>query len=75
VAVLGLRASRTLLLSEARWQQRPLDGRDLETLRRKATRVPEPADAPIYALWGRGGVGPEVLRAGALGFDVTAVLE
>jgi len=74
VDVLGLLASRTHLLGEARWQQRPLDARDLETLRRKATRVPQPAEAPIYALWGRGGVSPEVRRAGALGFDVEAAL-
>jgi len=75
VDVLGLRGNRTHLLGEARWQRRPLDGRDLEALRRKVTRVPQPDEAPIYALWGRGGVTPEVLRAGALGFDLKAVLE
>lgn len=75
VDVLGLRGNRTHVLGEARWQQRPLDGRDLEALRRKVARVPQPTDAPVYALWGRGGVSPEVLRAGALGFDVGAVLE
>jgi uncharacterized protein len=74
VDALGLLANRTHLLGEARWQQRPLGGRDLEALRRKATRVPQPIDAPIYALWGRGGVTPEVRRAVALGFDVEAVL-
>jgi hypothetical protein len=74
VDVLGLLANRTHLLGEARWQQRTLDGRDLEALHRKATRVPQPIDAPIYALWGRGGVSPEVRRAGVLGFDVEAVL-
>lgn len=75
VDVLGLLASRTHLLGEARWQQRPLDGRDIEALRRKVARVPLPAEVPIYALWGRGGVSPEVRRAGALGFDVEDVLE
>jgi uncharacterized protein len=74
VDVLGLLANRTHLLGEVRWQQRPLDGRDLESLRRKASRVPQPVDAPVYALWGRGGVTPEVRGAGALGFDVAAVL-
>jgi len=74
VDVLGLLGRRTHLVGEARWQQRPLDGRDLEALRRKAPRVPQPIDAPIYALWGRGGVTPEVRRAGGLGFDVEAVL-
>jgi hypothetical protein len=75
VDVLGLLGTRTQLLGEARWQQRPLDGRDLEALRRKVARVPQPAEAPVYALWGRGGVDPEVLRVGALGFDIAAVLE
>jgi hypothetical protein len=62
-------------MGEARWQQRPLDVRDLEALRRKVTRVPHPAETPIYALWGRGGISPGVRRAGALGFDLEAVLE
>jgi len=74
VDVLGLLANRTHLLGEARWQQRPLDGRDLAALRRKANRVPQPIDSAIYALWGRGGVTPDVGRAGALGFDLEAVL-
>jgi hypothetical protein len=74
VDVLGLRGSRTQLLGEARWQQRPLDGRDLEALRRKAPRVPRAVEQPVYALWGRGGVNVEVTRAGALGFDPAAVL-
>ena len=38
------------------------------------TRVPRPVDTPVYALWGRGGVTPEVAQAGALGFDVEATL-
>jgi hypothetical protein len=74
VDVLGLQGARTILLGEARWQQRPLDTRDLEVLRRKVTRVPRPVDQPVYALWGRGGVTPDVPRAGALGFDITAML-
>ena len=74
VDVLGLRGNRAHLLGEARWQQSPLDGRDLEVLRRKVTRVPQPAEAPVYALWGRGGVRPEVRQAGGLGFDVEDVL-
>lgn len=75
VDVLGLLAGQTHLLGEARWQQRPLGGRDLEALRRKVTRVPQPAGAPVYALWGRAGVSPEVTRGGGLGFDVKDVLE
>jgi AAA+ ATPase superfamily predicted ATPase len=74
VDVLGLRGASTVLLGEARWQQRPLDGRDLEALRRKTSRVPRPVAQPIHALWGRGGVQPDVLRAGAMGFDLEATL-
>jgi hypothetical protein len=74
VDVLGLRGSQTHLLGEARWQQRPLDGRDLEVLRRKVARVPQPTDAPIYALWGRDGVSADVRRAGGLGFDLQDML-
>jgi hypothetical protein len=74
VDVLGLRGSRTHLLGEARWQQRPLDLRDLEALRRKVSRVPRAVDVPVYALWSRGGVTPEVRQAGALGFAPTDVL-
>jgi AAA+ ATPase superfamily predicted ATPase len=75
VDVLGLRGARTHLLGEARWQQRPLDLQDLEALRRKVARVPQPSDAPIYGLWGRGGVTPEVRQQGALGFSLEAILE
>lgn len=74
VDVLGLLGSQSYLLGEVRWQQRPLDGRDLEMLRRKTVRVPRATDAPTYALWGRGGVSLEVQRAGALGYDAEAVL-
>jgi AAA+ ATPase superfamily predicted ATPase len=74
VDVLGILGSRTHLLGEARWQQRALDGRDLEALRRKATRVPRAVEQPIYALWGRGGVTEDVTRTGALGFDPAAIL-
>jgi uncharacterized protein len=74
VDVLGLLANRTSLLGEVRWQRRHLDGRDLEALRRKAARAPRSVDVPVYALWGRGGVSPDVRRAGALGFDVEDVL-
>jgi hypothetical protein len=75
VDVLGLRGGSTHLLGEVCGQARPLDGRDLEGLRRKVTRVPQPAEAPIYALWGRHGVTPQILQAGALGFDAEDVLQ
>lgn len=75
VDVLGLRGARTHLIGEARWQQQPLNVRDLEALRRKVARVPRPVDTPVYALWGRGGVAPEVRAAGALGFSIEDVLQ
>ena len=74
VDVLGLRGSRTVLLGEARWQSAPLVRRDLEALRRKVPFVPNPVDEPTLVLWGRGGVAPEVPRAGALGFSVEDVV-
>ena len=70
VDVLGLRGSHTALLGEARWQSAPLGRRELEALRRKLPFVPSPVDEPALVLWGRGGVAPEVRRAGALGFSI-----
>ncbi len=75
VDVLGLRGSRTALLGEAKWQAHPLDTRDLEALRRKTPRTPEPIDAPLYLLWGRAGITADVRRAGAQGFDAKAMLQ
>jgi len=74
VDVLGLRGSRTALLGEAKWQAHPLDVRDLEALRRKTPRTPEPVDAPLYLLWGRAGASADAVRAGARGFDVKTML-
>jgi hypothetical protein len=74
VDVLGLRGSRTALLGEAKWQAHPLDVRELEALRRKTPRTPEPVDTPLYLLWGRAGITAEARRAGALGFDAKAIL-
>jgi hypothetical protein len=48
--------------------------RDLRPLIAKTQRVPRPVDDPMYALWGRNGVGPDVKRAGALGFDLDDML-
>jgi hypothetical protein len=66
---------RTALLGEAKWQPEPLGHRELEQLRRKAARVPQAVDAPIYALWGRAGASEEARRAGARGFDLAAHLD
>jgi hypothetical protein len=74
VDVLGLAGKRAALLGEARWQRKPLDERDLEALRRKAVRVPDPVDAPTYALWGRAGITTAARNAGALGYALEDVL-
>ena len=74
VDMLGLRGSRTALLGEARWQSAPLGRRDLEALRRKVPFVPSPVDEPTLVLWGRGGIAPEVRRAGAIGFSIEDVV-
>jgi len=74
VDVLGLRGTRSWLLGEARWGRDPLGRRDLEELRAKLPRVPQAADEPVFALWGRAGVTEEVRRAGALGFGIGEIL-
>jgi hypothetical protein len=75
VDVLGLRGSRTAVLGEARWQQGPLGRRDLEQLRRKTARTPRPVDEPLYALWGRGGVDPQIVGERVLGFGPEEMLK
>jgi AAA+ ATPase superfamily predicted ATPase len=74
IDVLGLLGSQTYLLGEAKWQSQPLAAKDLEALRRKVTRTPNPVDEPVYALWGRSGVEPLVKQAGALGFGLEEML-
>jgi hypothetical protein len=74
VDVLGLRGSRTVLAGSAKWQGQPLGVRELEALRRQVPRAPNPAEEVILALWGQGGVGPEVERVGALGFDADDIV-
>lgn len=53
VDVLGLHGSRTALIGEARWQERPLGPPDVQRLREKLARVPRPVDEPLLALWSR----------------------
>jgi AAA+ ATPase superfamily predicted ATPase len=72
--VLGLQGKRTFLLGEARWQRRPLGGKELEALRRKAARVPRPVDEPNYILWGRSGAVDAVRSASVMAFDPAAML-
>lgn len=75
IDVLGIQGSRTRLLGEARWQARPLGMRELRVLVAKTKRAPAPADDPLYALWGRSGVEPDVRRGSVLGFDLEDMLE
>ncbi len=64
VDVLGLRGSRSALVGEARWQERPLGRRDVDALTVKASGVPHAVADPTLAFWSRGGldsVHPHVL--------------
>jgi hypothetical protein len=74
VDVLGLLGSQSYLLGEAKWQSQPVGTRELEALRRKVVRVPNPVAEPVYALWGPAGVEPQVRSAGALGFGLEEML-
>lgn len=74
VDILGLRGTRTHLMGEAKWQERPLGTRDLAELIENRARVPRPMDDVRFALWGRGGVDRHLRRQGVLGFDVRDVL-
>jgi len=74
VDVLGLEGTRTVLLGEARWQARALGARDLAELQRKLARVPRPVKLPLFALWGRGGVDPDLRSPRVLCFEPRDVL-
>lgn len=74
VDVLGLQGGRSLLVGRVRWSGEPPGGEELSALQTCLRFVPEPANAPLLALWGRDGVAAEV-RSAALGFDATAALE
>ncbi|MEX1358365.1 MAG: DUF234 domain-containing protein [Gaiellaceae bacterium] len=74
VDVLGLHGTTAILLGEARWQERPLGARELRALIAKAGRLPQLADDPVYALWGRGGVESGLRGQGVYGFDAEDVL-
>ncbi len=64
VDVLGLLDERTRLVGEARWQGRPLSGRDLQALRAKLSYLPEPHHDVELAFWSRGGGTPAAFREG-----------
>lgn len=74
IDVLGLADTHTRLVGEARWQQHPLDVRDLEALRRKIPRTPTPADEVTPALWGRNGITDQARAAGALGYTIDDII-
>jgi hypothetical protein len=74
IDVLGLLGTRAALFGEARWQARPLGMRDLAQLQRKVIRAPRPLELPTFALWGRGGVAPEVVSEHVLGYGPKDVL-
>ena len=74
VHVLGLQEGRSLLVGRVRWAGEPPGGEELTALQSCLRYVPQPASAPVLALWGRDGVAADV-RSAALGFDVAAALE
>jgi hypothetical protein len=74
IDVLGMRASRTVLLGEARWQAAPLGRRDVARLTARVALVPQPVDDPILALWGRGGLDPRLHGDRVRGYDLDQML-
>jgi hypothetical protein len=64
IDVLALSGDRPVLVGECRWQARELTERDLAELRRRAARLPAPADltGTGYAFWSRGGPSEALTR-------------
>ena len=76
VDVLGLDGQgRSVLVGEAKWSDRPMDGRDVADLRRLAGAVPDPVRDPILAWWSRGGLGRDAIAAGVSGFGPADMIE
>jgi uncharacterized protein len=75
VDVLGLRGKRAALLGEARWQADPLGVADLARLKTKVAHLPSPCDTLLFAMWARGGITPDVRKAGAIGFALDDMLD
>lgn len=74
VDVLGLHGDRTALLGEARWQEQPLGMQAFLDLQRMLQVAPRPLDDMTFAFWSRGGVTPDVRRAGALSYTPAEML-
>lgn len=49
-----------VLVGECKWRAKPLGGRELAELRRKAALIGDVDAAPIFAFWSRGGAGERV---------------
>ena len=75
VDVLGLIDGRVGLLGEARWQAAPLGIGEVNALREKLGHLPPASGRLQLALWGRGGVTSEAVRAGVRGFSLKDVLD
>ena len=74
VDVLGMRAGRSALVGEAKWQERPLGRRDVATLQMKAAAVPDVIDDPLLVLWGRGGIEADLRTGQVRGYDLAEML-
>lgn len=75
IDVMGMQGTRTSLIGEVRWQERPLGRHDLAALIAKSRYVPDPNDTISYAMWSRGGVDESVAAAGVLSYDAEAVVD
>jgi len=69
-----MRGSRSIMLGEARWQEQPLDRRDLLRLLAKAPAVPSVVDDPLLVLWGRGGLERPLVSERMRGYDLAQML-
>ena len=74
VDVMGMRGGRTVLLGEAKYQERPLGQREVARLLAKAAAVPNPIDEPLLVLWGRGGLKPHLRNDQVRGYDLSQML-
>ena len=74
VDVLGMRGLRSVLLGEAKWQERPLGQRDVFGLLAKAAAVPHPVHDPLLVLWGRGGLEPHLAGERVRGYELGEML-
>ena len=74
VDVLGMRGAQSVLLGEAKWQERPLGQREIVQLLAKTAAVPSPIDELLLVLWGRGGLEPQLRGERVRGYDLDQML-